>query len=371
MSKTLSLFLCGFLLSFEGDFTLGLWVHPLGPESVKSSRLAAENRTGSGSVRTESPADLLPGFHFSKEFDEQLLTLFFPEDVRITVNAPLLNTSDTARRTKLILYALPNGNSTEQTSGKLLRIGEDWHYDIQHIAAQTRFLRRLVDGVNIVTVYLETSEKSWPAWRSRHPGSSAAIVSIVDSLRRLFSGFRTDVVLSGHSGGGSFIFGYINGVADIPNDIERIAFLDANYGYEDSLHAEKLSRWLREAPDHYLCVLAYNDSVALLDGKPFVSRTGGTWHRSHMMIRTLEKEFPFGKETRGPLCRSKALGGRVQFLLMENPERAILHTVQVERNGFIYCITSGTEYEEADYQYFGERAYSRFISRETDDAAPR
>jgi hypothetical protein len=49
------------------------------------------------------------------------------------------------------------------------------------------------------------------------------------------------------------------------------------------------------------------------------------------------------------------------FLLKENPEKKILHTVQVERNGFIESLLSGTSLEEVDYTYFGGRAYSRFI----------
>ena len=41
-----------------------------------------------------------------------------------------------------------------------------------------------------------------------------------------------------------------------------------------SRHADCLLRWLRSATDHHLCVLACNDAVALLDGKPFVSAPG-------------------------------------------------------------------------------------------------
>jgi len=33
----------------------------------------------------------------------------------------------------LVFYALPNGNSIEQTVGKNLKEGDDWHYNIQHI----------------------------------------------------------------------------------------------------------------------------------------------------------------------------------------------------------------------------------------------
>ena len=45
----------------------------------------------------------------------------------------------------------------------------------------------------------------------------------------------------------------------------------------------------------------------------------------------------------------------------KNPEKKILHTVQVERNGFIHAMLTGTPYENAGYEYFGERAYLKWI----------
>jgi len=54
----------------------------------------------------------------------------------------------------------------------------------------------------------------------------------------------------------------------------------------------------------------------------------------------------------------------VQFILKENPEKKILHTVQVERNGFIHSMVSGTSNQSQGYEYFGPRAYSKWISPE-------
>jgi hypothetical protein len=111
-------------------------------------------------------------------------------------------------------------------------------------------------------------------------------------------------------------------------------------------------------------VLAYNDAVALLDGKSFVSEKGGTWGRSHAMLQDLAQSFTFTSRTNGTLQTHTALDGRIQFLLTENPERKILHTVQVERNGFIHAMLSGTPNEGEGYKYFGERTYERWIARE-------
>ena len=48
-----------------------------------------------------------------------------------------------------------------------------------------------------------------------------------------------------------------------------------------------------------------------------------------MMLHDLERKiFPFSKEHTTDLQRHAALGGRVTFLLKQNPDKAILHTVQ-------------------------------------------
>ena len=45
----------------------------------------------------------------------------------------------------------------------------------------------------------------------------------------------------------------------------------------------------------------------------------------------------------------------------ENPEKKILHTVQVDRNGFIHALLNGTPLEIAATNTSGERAYERWI----------
>ena len=212
----------------------------------------------------------------------------------------------------------------------------------------------------LVVIYLESGLKSWPAWRKKH--GDQLIPEILAAVRRCFTGQETETILSGHSGGGSFIFGYLNAVEKIPDEVVRIAFLDSNYAYDRGLgHKDKLAAWLKASDRHYLCVLAYNDAIALLDGKSFVSAAGGTWGKSHEMQRDLAKEIQFTTRTNAEFQRFVALDGRVQFILRENPDRKILHTVQVERNGFIHCLLMGTPEENQGYEYFGPRAYSQWI----------
>ena len=297
------------------------------------------------------------------EFNERITSFTFDPEVKVRLNAPGQASFTKGKKVLLIFYALPNGNTTDQTVGKVMQPGDDWHYDIQHIGAQTRFLRGLIKDRAVVVVYLEASLKSWPAWRKKH--GDKLIPEVIATVKKLFAGHEVETVLSGHSGGGSLIFGYLNAVDQIPNDVVRIAFLDSNYAYDPAAgHKDKLVKWLA-APDHHcLCVLAYNDAVALLDGKHFVTAAGGTWGKSHAMQHDLAEEFKFTTETNADFQRFTALDGRVQFILKENPEKKILHTVQVERNGFIHSMVSGTPDEGKGYEYFGPRAYSNWIQPE-------
>jgi hypothetical protein len=120
--------------------------------------------------------------------------------------------------------------------------------------------------------------------------------------------------------------------------------------------------WLKSGENKYLCTLAYNDSVVLYNGKQLVSPTGGTWYRSRLMLKYLSTVFPFKKKENDSLIWHSAGKKRMEIILRNNPNNKIYHTVQVELNGFIHSMLSGTKYEEKGYVYFGERAYSNFIS---------
>jgi len=337
------------LLSDEGPFTCVRYETNAIPKSARSAAV------GDASAKTNfSLADFKP----SGTFEERTLSFVLDADVKVHINAP--KELPPGRETLLVFYALPNGNTTAQTIGKQMKPGDDWHFDIQHIGAQTRWLRQHAPERSIVVAYLEADTKSWPAWRKQH--GDAGIPGLLESVRRIFGEFKVRTVLTGHSGGGSLTFGYLNAVESIPDDVERIAFLDSNYAYERERHEAKLVNWLAASTNHFLCVLAYQDYVALLDGKPFVSERGGTWGRSQAMLTDLGAQFSFSSTTNGQLITESALHGRIGFLLRENPEREIYHTVQVERNGLIHAMLAGTSRESAGYSYLGERVYAAWIS---------
>jgi hypothetical protein len=279
-------------------------------------------------------------------------------DIKLTIDRPPEFAGK--RETIIVFYALPNGNSTEQTMGKRMQAGDDWHFDIQHIRAQTAFIRGQLRDKNFVVIYLENNYKSWPAWKQRHPDFKKEIPELVDSLAGSFPVSDPQIYLNGHSGGGSFIFGYLAGVERIPAKIKRISFLDSNYGY-DSSYYPKFRQWLSDTEGSALNVFAYNDSIALYNGKPFVSATGGTWWRSHLMLQHFSTDLRFANSSTDSLEIYKSDDRKVQFYFKLNFNRGIYHTQQVELNGFIHSVLCGTKRDSKKYRYYGARAYSAFI----------
>ncbi|MFH1852527.1 MAG: fibronectin type III domain-containing protein, partial [Candidatus Neomarinimicrobiota bacterium] len=318
---------------------------------------------------SQIPGDTgLPGFTVSSYFAEQVVTFKLRPDLRIHINIPAAAEFDDSKPVALALFALPNGNTIEQTAGKVIATGDDWHYDIQHIGAQTRFLRHQPLDYNLVTIYLETTQMSWPAWKALQPNYASIIKTTVEYLLSCFRDYDPFVILTGHSGGGRFIFSFLDAFDTIPTYVKRICFLDSNYGYEHS-YGDQIIAWLQAASDNFVSVLAYNDSIALYNGAPVVSATGGTWYRSRIMQKYLAGHFSFATAEDTDFIRHTALDGRIKILLKKNPDQAILHTVQVERNGFIHTLLTGTAREDNGYEYYGNRAYSDLI--QPDEIIPR
>ena len=312
-----------------------------------------------------APVARLPDFRPTAFHNEQQREFSPEKGVRAVANAP--GDFDPNRPTRLVIYACPNGNSIEMTMGAKLEKGMDWHYDIQHIAAQTRKLRQIDADENIVVAVLEADTKSWPAWRNLRGDENGKLIrEVVEQVQAaIFHSCR--VSLAGHSGGGSFIFGYLNGGDAIPDEIERIAWLDANYAYdnEKEQHGDKLLAWLKGDSKRHLIVFAYDDFKARLNGKPFVSATGGTFYRSHKMVEffNAHDESKLTQTQRGPFEEYVGMNGQIHFLLHTNPEAKILHTILVERNGLLEAMTWDTPlHDKWGGQFWGDRAYSDLIA---------
>jgi hypothetical protein len=289
---------------------------------------------------------------------ENVTVMQWSPDVRVFIDEVAGGSEAKSLPTEMVFYALPNGNTIEQSLGKPVVAGDDWHFDIQHVAAQTRFLRHEQPEKNIVLILLEAKGLSWPSWRKTN--RDELIVRLINDMRGRYSAYNPSIVLSGHSGGGSLIFGYLNASPEIPTEVARIAFLDATYAYDTERHRMKIADWLKK-PGTSLCVLAYKDDEVTLNGKRIVSATGGTWYRSRLMRDDLATSFEFTEVAENEIVRVSNADRRIQFLLHTNPANKILHTVQVEKNGLIHSLFSGTPMEEKSYRYFGERAYSELI----------
>ncbi|HRG93398.1 MAG TPA: hypothetical protein PLZ10_10635, partial [Chitinophagaceae bacterium] len=105
-------------------------------------------------------------FTIGQAYESKIDSFRAGTDILITIDRPL--TLKPKKPNVLVFYALPNGNSTPQTMGKQMQAGDDWHFDIQHILAQTAFIRQEWKQVNLFVIYLENDYKSWPAWKQKH-----------------------------------------------------------------------------------------------------------------------------------------------------------------------------------------------------------
>lgn len=315
-----------------------------------------------GDVSPEVGADApFAGFHRSAHFGEWVREGAFEPDARYLVN--VAGDFDPERPTETVYYALPNGNTIEQTAGRMMTPGLDWHFDIQHIAAQTRALRRVMTDRNLVTVYLEAGGRSWPAWRREHGNPGSHLIRLLDEAFPLLDESTTRV-LCAHSGGGSLITGILNASDEIPDTITRIAYLDANYSYDDDEgHGDKLLAWLRRDPAHALIAVCYDDRTITLNGRPVLSTPlAGTYGATQRMIARMRRDVDLAETREGDFLCFTGLDGRIDLRIHTNPENVILHTVLVgEMNGFIHALTLGTPHEGAAGRLEMGRAYSEWI----------
>ena len=303
-------------------------------------------------VLLATPPATLPGFHRSAWFDEQVREEWLADGVRVVMNAPA--TYDPARPTRLVIYATPNGNTIEQTLGSTTPSGTDWHFGIQHVAAQVRRLREVSPAVNVVVACCEAEGLSWPVWRKRFadagttsppiPREDGRIRRVVERVRGWIPQQEIQITLVGHSGGGSFLFGFLESGDEAPNEIERFAFLDANYSYsDDAKHGDKLLSWLRGKNTRRLTVIAYDDRKITLDGKLVVGPTGGTFRATERMTARFSSEVPLTKSQAADIVTYRGSGDQIVFHVHTNPQNKILHTALVgDMNGLLEATADAT-----------------------------
>jgi hypothetical protein len=204
------------------------------------------------------------------------------------------------------------------------------------------------------------------------PDANAKIRAMVEDWRRQFGTKKAKVTLTGHSGGGAFMFGVMDAGEAIPDYIDRIAFLDANYSFDAALHTAKLERWLNGDEHRRLIVVAYDDREITYQGKKVVGPTGGTFRATERMRDALGQSFKLVNGEKPPFRETTGLDGRIDFYVHPNPENKILHTALVgDMNGLMHVETLGTPHEEKWGQFGGPRAYTKWIQLEpTSDKQP-
>jgi hypothetical protein len=306
-------------------------------------------------------ADLLPGFEPAARFDEQTRWSTLASGVRVHVSAP--QSLDSERRV-LVLYATPNGSTIEQTLGCRKSEALDWRYDIQHVAAQLRLVREFDPRADYVLAVVQAPKLSWPAFRRDESEAGQIILDLVQSLAADVK--ATSVVLSCHSGGGSFLFGTINAHQAIPDTFERIVLLDANYSYsDDDRHGDKLLAWLARKECHRLVVIAYDDREVVLNGRKAIGPEGGTFRATARMTARIGRDRELTESQVGPWLHTRDKAGQVRCFVHTNAENKILHTALVgDMNGLVHALTLGTEQEEKWGRFGGPRAYDKWIQAE-------
>lgn len=302
----------------------------------------------------------LPGFRPGAWFGEQVREQWIGDGVRVVANAP--GSFDPKKPTRLVIFATPNGNTIEQTLGCGKSEGQDFRFDIQHVAAQIRRLREVTPGENIVLVCTEAEGLSWPAWKRSFTDGPARVRAVVEAVRKWVPGEDVRITLAGHSGGGSFLFGFIDAGDAIPADVDRIIFLDANYSYSDAdRHGDKLLAWLKQDRGRRLVVIAYDDRNVTLDGKPVVGPDGGTFRATERMRVRFAKDIMLDESTAGDFTNRVGLNGQVAFHIHTNPMNRILHTALVgEMNGLLRGLTD-LDPKPAWGTFGGPRAYSKWV----------
>ncbi len=304
---------------------------------------------------------LLPAFEASSAFDEQVRWTRLESGVRVFVNA---RRELSTKPRRLVLFATPNGNSIEQTLGCQANEGIDWHFQIQHVAAQIRALRAFDPDHEWILAVVQAPKLSWPTFRKENPTAVAIIQEIVRSLTTDCN--AQDVVLSCHSGGGAFLWEYIAKVETIPTEISHIIFLDANYSYSDEVgHGDRLLNWLNASADRKLIVVAYDDREIELNGKKVIEPEGGTWRASERMFTRFRRDTSLHESELGLFRHVVGLSGQIQFFVHRNPENKILHTALVgEMNGVLSSLTLGTPLATSWGQFGGPPAFVKWIQKQ-------
>lgn len=85
-------------------------------------------------------------------------------DIVITIDRPQQMIKGAP--TYIVFFALPNTNTVKWISGRKVEEGGDRRYNIQHVGAQTRFLRDKMPDCNLLVAYMGEKNDLYPQSRA-------------------------------------------------------------------------------------------------------------------------------------------------------------------------------------------------------------
>ncbi len=329
-------------------------------QGVSSQSRQVERQTES--TGEDQPPEISGNFEKSDEFNEYVQSYNYPENfpngLSVHINRP--GDFDSSKSTRVIVYGLPAGNTISQTVGKRKSPGDDWHFDIQHIGAQTRKLRQANPNENIVVAYVQGPRKSMSDWLKNNNNGKDVLDPMLDDIKKRVGAPNATINLSSHSNGGSMIRAIVENNAQIPDSINRLSFLDSINQFSALKYGAKVLKWLKKSPMHHLSLVSYDDRNALLKGQPFPGR-GSSYARTMEMIQYLkENGVTLNSETKNGYTLYTGLNNQINIVILNNPQNRILHTETVRRNGFIFAETAGTPLQDAA-PFNGPIAYQNLI----------
>lgn len=215
---------------------------------------------------------------------------------------------------ELVIFATPNG-ATHLSEAKLLE-------------NQASVLRNSVGGAgrNIVIAYVSAEGGKWPNYLFSNPTNVARINQRI--LTRVYEGANhiapKAISLDAHSGGGSYIFNFIDNSPEIPSSISSLNLYDCLYAYNGMDHAQKIKKWLDR------------NSAATLTT---VTGTPQIIAKQNALISDLQSlGVNFSKSVDNPTYSIlSAYDGRIKLTTFKEFD----HNGTITRDGLLYAHTNG------------------------------
>ncbi len=190
---------------------------------------------------------------------------------------------------------------------------------------QSAELRASRPGRNIIIAFVAPPGSKWPNYLSSNPTNVTKIHEVIVSrVRTATNSAPQSIALDAHSGGGAYIFNFINYSPEIPSSISSFNLYDCLYAYNGAPHAYKIYNWLRKNP---------SSNLVNITGTPQIAA------KQDQLISDL-KGFGVSfttTEDNSTQTTVSAFNGRIKLTTLKTFD----HSGTVTRDGFLYAHTDG------------------------------